>query len=363
MKTFFQKIVEKIPFVSLVVSERDTLLIEKVTLLSERDNLTSERDRLAAERDQITLEKDNLILDRATLRLEMDTLATETDRLKTQSDPYNKFVPHGHFFSPIPSQEDIIKNEKRIWNQQKPNFPGIDLCIDEQFRLLDDFEGFYQELPFADEKTDALRYHYLNPAYGHADAIFLYCMIRHLRPRNIIEIGSGYSSCVSLDTNELFFHNSINIEFIEPYPGLLKSLLKQSDHDVIRIHESNLQDIPIETFKKLLANDILFIDSTHVSKIDSDVNYLIHEILPVLATGVHVHIHDVFYSFEYPKVWLDEGRFWNEQYILRAFLQHNSQYKIVLFISYLQHYFEEKMVTRFPLTYQNTGISIWIKKI
>ena len=166
-----------------------------------------------------------------------------------------------------------------------------------------------------------------------------------------------------MDTNELYFSNSINLQFIEPYPETLRSLIKNTDYPLIKIHESNLQDIPIDLFKNLASNDILFIDSTHVSKIDSDVNYIIHEILPVLSKGVYVHFHDIFYPFEYPKEWTLDGRFWNEQYILRAFLQYNSQFKIVLFNTYLELFFREKLENRFPLIFKNTGGSLWIKKI
>ena len=241
--------------------------------------------------------------------------------------------------------------------------PGIDLNCREQLELLNEFDSFYKELPFKEEKTSGLRYYFLNGAYGYSDAIFLYCMIRHLKPQKIIEVGSGFSSCVTLDTNELYFNNAINCTFIEPYPALLKSLIKEIDSAKIKIFGSNLQDIPLELFQELKSGDILFIDSTHVTKFNSDVNYVIHNILPTLSKGVHIHFHDVFYPFEYPKEWLLEGRAWNEQYILRAFLEYNTSFKIVLFNTYLETMHEEKVKERFPLIYKNTGGSIWIKKV
>jgi hypothetical protein len=295
---------------------------------------------------------------------ERDNRKTEQDNCLNSSveNCYNHFPP-GHFYSPIPSLDDIIKNEKRIWNKKDLNLPGIDLNIEEQLNLLDEFDGFYAEMPFTENKTNQLRYCFQNNAFNHSDAIFLYFMIRYAKPKNIIEVGSGFSSCVSLDTNELFFNNSIKFQFIEPYPQLLNSLIKEQDHTAIKIHESNLQDVPIDLFKNLEPNDILFIDSTHVSKINSDVNYIIHEILPVLSKGVYIHFHDISFTFEYPKEWIFEGRFWNEQYILRAFLQYNSQFKIVLFNTHLAYFYEEKLMQKFPLIFKNTGGSIWIKKI
>jgi predicted O-methyltransferase YrrM len=218
-------------------------------------------------------------------------------------------------------------------------------------------------LPFKDEKVPGLRYYFLNESYSYSDAIFLYCMIRKLKPKRIIEVGSGFSSCVTLDTNELYFNNQINCTFVEPYPALLKSLINEGDNSNVKIYELKLQDVPLDTFMKLNANDILFIDSTHVTKFNSDVNYVIHKILPALAEGVYIHFHDIFYPFEYPIEWLLEGRAWNEQYILRAFLEYNIKFKIVLFNTYLESVFPDKLKDRFPLLFKNTGGSIWIKKL
>jgi len=240
---------------------------------------------------------------------------------------------------------------------------GIDLNDEEQLSLLDSFELFYKDLPFTDEKSGAMRYFYKNGSYSYSDAIFLYFMIRFLQPKLLIESGSGLSSCVTLDTNKIFMKNQIDCRFIEPYPAFFESLLFKDDKENITIYNKRLQEISIEVFKELNKNGILFIDSSHISKFNSDVNYVIHEILPVLNHGVYIHFHDVFFPFEYPLDWLLEGRAWNEQYILRAFLEYNKDFKIVLFNTYLQKKYKEKIINRFPLLYKNTGGSIWIKKI
>ena len=267
----------------------------------------------------------------------------------------------GGFYSPIPSKKEI---EKYDFSASLPEtIPGIDLNTREQMDLLSSFEPFYNELPFPDKKTEGLRYYYENGNYSYSDAIFLYCMIRHLTPRKLIEIGSGFSSSVTLDTNEKFLGNSINCTFIEPYPQLLKTLLTNNDKENVTIHEKYLQEIPIEVFQELGENDILFVDSTHVGKFNSDVNYLFHQILPALDKGVYIHFHDIFYPFEYPKEWLLEGKAWNEQYMLRTFLQYNNKFKIVMFNTYLEFMFEAEIKNRYPLLYKNTGGSIWLKKI
>jgi predicted O-methyltransferase YrrM len=187
-------------------------------------------------------------------------------------------------------------------------------------------------------------------------------MIRHLNPKKIIEVGSGFSSAVMLDTNEKFMQNTIHCSFIEPYPKRLKSLLKSDDVNKVTIHEKRLQEMSLNIFSELSDNDILFIDSTHVSKFNSDVNYVIHTILPKLEKGVHIHFHDVFYPFEYPANWLLEGKAWNENYILRAFLEYNGIFKIELFDTYLQWKFGNELKERFPFLGKDPGGAIWLKK-
>src|SRR5262249_3816423 len=110
------------------------------------------------------------------------------------------------------------------------------------------------------------------------------------------------------------------------------------------------------------ANDILFIDSTHVSKLNSDVNYELFEILPALQSGVYVHLHDILYPFEYPLDWAEEGRGWNEAYLLRAFLAYNDEFEIVLFNDLVWLRFTDDLRRDFPLWGRNPGGSIWLRK-
>lgn len=273
-----------------------------------------------------------------------------------------QFVPPGHFYSPIPALDDIRANEDTIFDAVSRNVQGIDLREDEQLNLLTKFKDYYAELPFHPKKTPNLRFFFDNPAYSYSDAILLYCMIRHVKPARIIEVGSGYSSCVMLDTNELFFNGAIATTFIDPYPELLFSLIRDQDRKKIRIIGGRVQDLDLKEFDSLEANDFLFIDSTHVSKFYSDVNRIFFEILPRIQEGVFIHFHDIFYPFEYPKEWVYEGRAWNEAYLLRAFLQYNTSFRIVLMNTFLEHshkgFFEREM----PLCLRNPGGSIWIRK-
>jgi predicted O-methyltransferase YrrM len=293
---------------------------------------------------------------------ERDHLFFENAMLKTKFGAQVPYVPNGHFYSPIPSVQEIQENEKTIFATPPVNVPGIDLRASSQRQLLEEFAELYTELPFPEQQRSDIRYWYDNASYSYSDAIFLFCMIRHAKPKRIVEIGSGYSSCAMLDTNERFFSNSISCTFIEPYPKLLHSLLRPGDVDSIEVIPRRVQDVEISVFQQLSAGDILFVDSTHVSKTGSDVNRIFFEILPVLASGVYIHFHDIFYPFEYPKAWVYEGRAWNEAYMLRAFLQYNTSFPVVCFNTFLEHTFPEFFETRMPLCLKNLGGSIWLQK-
>lgn len=272
------------------------------------------------------------------------------------------FVPPGHFYSPIPSLEEIRKDEERIFGPSQPTLLGIELHESEQLKLLNEFIQFYKEMPFGPQKKAGVRYFFENEAYSYSDAIMLYCMIRYVCPKTIIEVGSGYSSCVILDTDELFFDNAIETVFIDPYPEVLMSLVDDNDRKKIKIRAYRLQDIDLSEFDVLTSNDILFVDSTHVSKINSDVNYLFFEILPRLSSGVYIHFHDIFFPFEYPREWIYEGRSWNEAYLLRAFLQYNNAFRIVLMNTFMENFHEDFFQNHMPLCLKNRGGSIWIRK-
>ena len=106
---------------------------------------------------------------------------------------------------------------------------------------------------------------------------------------------------------------------------------------------------PLDMEKTLEENDILFIDTSHVSKFESDVNYIFFQVLPRLKKGVIIHFHDIFYPFDYPIEWLEQGRAWNESYMLRSFLMYNPQFRILLFPSLLEQQYSEYMLKNFPM--------------
>ena len=313
MPELIKRLARKLPFIKDLVQQRDELLRENTAIRA--------RAEAAFE--------------------ELQAVRHEIEDLKKRQG----FVPPGHFYSPVPDLDELQKIEEETIGGPSMEIPGVDLDDQEQLELLKRFSAFYREMPFQADKKEGLRYYFENPAYSYSDAIMLHCMIRHLKPKRIIEVWSGFSSCRILDTNDLFFGGSISTTFSEPYPELLMSLLRDTDAERVSTIPSRLQDVDLSEFDVLEENDILFIDSTHVSKIDSDVNRIFFEVLPRLSSGVHVHFHDIFFPFEYPKEWLLEGRAWNEAYILKAFLQYNQAFSTVL------------MTNKPPYTYHNVRLS------
>jgi len=271
-----------------------------------------------------------------------------------------EFVPTGHFYSAVPSFEE--RQAFAASNVENNNVLGITLNEERQIDFLNKFKRYYDECPFTDHKGKEFRYYFLNPAYSYADALTLYSMMRHFRPKRIIEIGSGFSSCAMLDTSEHYFNGEIDFTFIEPYPELLYSLINNKDRKY-KIIPHKVQEVDAKIFADLEQNDIVFVDSTHVSKLNSDVNRIFFEILPSLQQGVLIHFHDIFWPFEYPKDWINEGRAWNEAYILRAFLQFNESFEILFFASYLHKHKYQWFQENMPLYLQNPGGNIWLRKV
>lgn len=269
--------------------------------------------------------------------------------------------PAGHYYSPIPDRDEVISyiKSRRLRTME---LPDVILNKESQFRLLNDYVQFYEELPFPEKQSPEYRYYYDNRWYSYSDAIFLYSFLRKHTPKRIIEIGSGFSSAVMLDTVDEFFSHHPEITFIEPYPDRLKSLLRGDDEDKVRIIDKKIQEVQVELFLSLEAGDFLFIDSSHVVKCGNDLQLLMFEILPLLPSGIFVHFHDVIYPFDYSSEWLKEGRYWNENYFLRAFLSYNSEWIVYFFNNYLALTFNDFFKDKMPLCVKYPGASLYIQR-
>ena len=299
----------------------------------------------------------------AFLKRRVTIISDERDDLKRTLANAGAFAPPGHFYSPIPSQTDVEEHLDRL--QRKSllvELPAIRMDDQAQLDFLERLKPYYPQMPFQAGPVEGLLYQFDNPHFSYADASALFCVMNYFRPRRLIEIGSGYSTCAILDTNRIFLRSETQITSIEPHARLLRSLIAKS-HDSPAIIESKLQDTNPEVFDQLSAGDILFIDSTHISKAGSDVNYIIFDILPRIKSGVIIQIHDIHSAFEYPAVWLREGRAWNEAYLLRAFLEYNEHFRVLLFLSYLQNAHEEWFRHNMPQTLLRKGGSFWMEKL
>jgi predicted O-methyltransferase YrrM len=246
---------------------------------------------------------------------------------------------------------------------------GINFNDKEQLELLEQFEYNSELLNFPMEKPDSSlppHFYYNNPNFKSGDAEYLYNIIRFFKPSQIIEIGSGYSTLIAHEAivkneteNGSFSCSHISIE---PYQ---RNWLEKIGVNVIR---ELVENIDIERFARLNRNDILFIDSTHIIKPQGDVLYEYLQILPSLNPGVIIHIHDIFTPKDYLDEWiLDEVRFWNEQYLLEAFLSFNHQFKIIGALNYLAHHYLKELSSKCPIYSKESSSrepgSMWLQKI
>jgi predicted O-methyltransferase YrrM len=265
------------------------------------------------------------------------------------------WVPPGHFYSPL---VDVTSAPRFLSDPPL----AIAVNVAEQRELWHRCVPMFREMPFSDKRSPDYRYWFDNPAYGYADAMMYYAMLRTYQPARVIEVGSGYSSALLLDIAELHLPET-RITFIEPYPELLLSLMRADDRSRCTVLPQRVQDVPLSIFSDLHSGDVLFIDSTHVAKTGSDVVCELLEVLPRLEAGVLIHIHDIFWPFEYPESWvIEENRSWNETYVLRAFLMYNDAFEIVFWNDYFVKQCWGEIEAEEPRFLLNTGGSLWLRK-
>lgn len=303
-----------------------------------------------------------------------DILAVQLARIikRFAFDPryFDLWQTHGYhvkpvsFYSPLPDTQEL---PDELWSPAAKS-SGIDWNEAGQLRLLDlfhqDYAEEYKNIPRS-KQSDQPHFYLGNVSFESVDAEVFYCMVRHLRPRQIIEIGSGYSTLLAAEALKVNSDEGqlSKLTAIEPYPP---KFLSEELPVPINLIAQPVQSVPLECFSTLEKNDILFIDSSHVCKIGSDVQYEFLEILPRLAPGVVVHIHDIFLPAEYPKQWVkDWHRFWNEQYLLQAFLCLNPHFEVIWAGSYMHLHHSDKLTAAFD-SYdpdQNWPASFWIRRL
>ncbi len=273
--------------------------------------------------------------------------------------------PDGHFYSPVCDTAEILSRADRIW-PANPQVLGIDFNDQSHLHVLRElfprFIGEYDYPEHAPADDENLRTFYTrNSQFSWLDSRSLFVLLRAWAPKRIIEVGSGYSSLLMADVNVRFLQERCELISVEPYP---RPFLRTRLPGLSRLVEAKVQDVPTSLFESLRAGDVLFVDSSHVSKTGSDVNHLYFDVLPRLAAGVRVHIHDIFFPHDYPREWaIDENRSWNEEYLLRALLMYATRFRVVFGCSYAFYRFPDEVIRALahPHGRAFAGGSFWIE--
>ena len=246
----------------------------------------------------------------------------------------------------------------------KPRFlTGLFFSENEQLQFLKNFNYQDELLALSRKPHNRLVYSFSRGPFLSGDAEVLYSMIRLNLPRKVIEIGCGHSSMLIqhaiLKNSELDNEYDCEHICIEPYEA---PYLKELNVEFVK---KSVTEVNLDVFKSLNQGDILFIDSSHIIRPDGDVLYEYLTILPILKPGVFVHIHDIFTPNHYLSEWNVKGvNFWNEQYLLEAFLTCNSEFKIILALNYLKNNYFSDIKRVCPLLDESREPgSIWLKRV
>jgi hypothetical protein len=262
----------------------------------------------------------------------------------------------GTHMSPIPGTRETD------WAlAPQPAVVGIDLNEDAQVDLMRELAPLWVDVPDAPREGWRFSSSWM---FVPADATVYYALLRKWKPSRLVEVGSGFTSALALDCSDRHLPE-LQKTFIEPYPDRLFSLLSERDRQSTEIHTKPVQEVPLEVFDQLEAGDILFVDTDHFTKAGCEVNWMAFNVFPRVPAGVHIHIHDIYWPFEYPSDWLKDRRAYNELYFFRAFLMDNPNYSIRLMNNWLWQEHRELFTGLRPGETFATGVapgSLWIDK-
>jgi predicted O-methyltransferase YrrM len=275
--------------------------------------------------------------------------------------------PPGHFYSPLPDTRQLSTAEERerVWPETPRPTPGIDWREEAQVALCRSFSA-QQEMVFPSQPTGSeLEYSAATVGFPLLDAVVLQAMLQHLRPRRMIEVGAGYSSTVTARVNREVLDGQLHFTCIDPYPP--PWLMPEVGGGITAMRVEEIQQTPLEVFSELEQNDILFIDTSHTVKTGGDVPWLFGEVIPRLKAGVVVHVHDAFLPGDYPAHWvLEEGRGWNEAYLLHAFLSFNAEFQVLFGVQYMAYHHAELLASTFKQVDHVApylGGSLWFQRV
>jgi len=261
-----------------------------------------------------------------------------------------------HFYWPLNDVEFLAENEDLWHGRGVPR--GIDWRIDEQLDLARTASAYRHELDDVPSRPQPGRVEFVweNNAFGGADAVIHYGLMREWKPRRVLEIGCGWSSLL-LERAIRANGTPTSVIQIEPFPNneLLDVLPAEWER-----HASIVQHADLALFERLEPGDVLFYDGSHCVATGSDVNWLFFEVLPRLAPGVRIHVHDLFFPDDYHDEWIyDEGLSWNEQYLMQAFMMHNDSYRVLL----ANHLLFRERWDQIEELHGMDGGSVWLEKL
>ncbi len=269
-----------------------------------------------------------------------------------------------HYYQPVPEYESVPDE----YFVDKQHFPGFSIHKNNVLLMLRNISAFAPECVWPEYVDKEGVYFSQNKSFGFSSAVLLHSLIRFYGTRHMVEIGSGYSTLISIEALKRNHPGSdFRLTCIEPHPPACLSNIGKTHFACIDIVTQKAENVEPAVYLRLRENDILFIDSSHVSKLNSDVNYLYLHILPRLAKGVIIHIHDIYIPYEYPRVHFygQQKIFWNEQYLLQAFLTNNNEFEIIMPGYFVQADMSEGFRKAFPqydpLKHRATS-SFWLRK-
>jgi hypothetical protein len=274
-------------------------------------------------------------------------------------DRFNVYPVRHHYYSPLVYASDL---KEPLASERTIN--GLDLNEAGQLELLARFDFHEELLAIPNSASDELTFGYENNLFGTGDAEYLYNMIRYFKPKQILEIGCGQSTLMAqlaIDANkrENASYGCRHI-CVEPFE---QPWLEKID---VTVHRTKIEELDAAIVESLGANDILFIDSSHVIRPQGDVVYEYLNMIGRTQLGVLIHVHDIFTPRDYPATWvLRDRKLWNEQYLLEAFLCFNKSFKVIGALNWLWHNHSDRLARACPVLSAKGGEpgSFWFTRI
>jgi len=253
------------------------------------------------------------------------------------------------YYSPLRPAAELKRHVARWY--QPSRMRGVAFDLPAMRTALEDlvasYAREYSELPSYDE----IRKKRHGPGFTRVDAMVLYMMLRHHKPARYLEVGSGLSTYYAwlAAARNAAEGRPMEITVVDPFvsegtrglPGV-EAVAREA------------QDLPADWYARLAAGDVLFIDSTHIVRVDGEVPYLVLEVLPAMSPGVLVHVHDVHFPFNVPcdpAAYVFDRRWpmlFTEAMLVQAYLCDNPRVEILMSTPLLRHHQEDVLRRLLP---------------